>query len=190
MAGRRSSGRPWPRLRVVLAALFLATQANAQETAPVPLATVLILDQDRFFLESDFGKAAVERERTATAALEQENKRIEADLIAEEQALTDERKTLPAAEFAAKAEAFDQKVERIRSEQDAKSRQLTEARDKDRKAFLQAAVPVLGDLLGQKQAMVILDKNLVIVSLSAIDVTDEAIALVNAALAKDPAPAP
>lgn len=185
MAGWRTGPRPWPGIRLI-AALVLATQVQAQDT-PAPLLT---LDQDRFFLQSDFGKAVVERERTATAALEQENKRIEAELIAEEQALTEERKTLPAKEFSAKAEAFDQKVERIRDEQDTKSRQLTESRDRDRRAFLQAALPVLGELLGQKRATAILDKNLVIVSLSAIDVTDEAIAAVNEALAKTPAPAP
>ncbi len=178
--------RPGLRLRLVAVALMLAGQALAQDV-PAPLLT---LDQDRFFLQSDFGKAAIERERTSTAALEQENKRIEADLIAEEQALTEERNTLAPKDFAAKAEAFDQKVERIRDEQDTKSRQLAEVRDRDRRAFLQAALPVLGDLLGQKQATAILDKNLVIVSLSAVDVTDEAIAAVNLALAKKPDPAP
>ena len=182
----RKDLRPGRPLRMVAVALVLATQAAAQDVA----APLLTLDQDRFFLESDFGKAAIERERVAGAALEQENKRIEADLVAEEQALTEERKTLPAEEFTAKAEAFDQKVERIRAEQDAKSRQLTDARDKDRKAFLQAAVPVLGELLGQKKATAILDKNLVILSLSSVDVTDEAIAMVNSALTVAPAPAP
>ncbi len=154
------------------------------------MAPLLTLDQDRFFLQSDFGKAAVERERVATATLEQENKQIEAGLVAEEQALTVERKTLPPDEFAAKAEAFDQKVERIRAEQDTKARKLTETRDEDRKAFLKAAVPVLGELLGQKKATAILDKNLVILSLSAVDVTDEAISMVNAALAKEPVVTP
>ena len=171
---------------MIAAALILAGSAHAQDVS----APLLTLDQDRFFLQSDFGKAVIERERTATAALEQENKRIEAGLVAEEQALTEERKTLPPKEFAAKAEAFDQKVERIRSEQDAKARQLTDTRDDDRKAFLKAAVPVLGELLGRKKATAILDKNLVILSLSAVDVTDEAIEMVNAALAEKPVPAP
>ena len=186
MAWWRNLARPGPRLRMVAVALMFAGQAQAQDIL-VPLLT---LDQDRFFLESDFGKAAIERERAATTALEQENKRIEAELIAEEQALTEERKTLPPAEFSAKAEAFDQKVERIRSEQDAKARKLTETRDTDRKAFLQAAVPVLGELLGKKQATAILDKNQVILSLSAVDVTDEAIEMVNTALAEKPVVAP
>ncbi len=178
--------RPGLRLCRIAAVLLLAGQAQAQDVG----SPLLTLDQDKFFLQSDFGKAAVERERLATAALEQENKRIETGLVAEEQALTTDRKTLSPEEFAAKAEAFDQKVERIRAEQDAKARKLTDTRDADRKAFLQAAVPVLGELLGQKKATAILDKNLVILSLSAVDVTDEAITMVNAALAKAPVPAP
>jgi Skp family chaperone for outer membrane proteins len=180
MAGWRN----WARhgLGLVALTLALASRSPAQDAT----GSLLVLDQDRFFLQSDFGRAAADREREATAALDQENKRIEAELVAEEQALTDLRKTLPATEFSAKAEAFDQKVERIRAEQDAKAAAITEGRDKDRKAFLQAAVPVLGNLLRQKKAVAILDKNLTIVSLSAIDVTDEAIGLVDAALKQDP----
>ncbi len=166
-------------------ALLLVAVAHAQEV-PAPLLT---LDQDRFFLESDFGRAVVERERVETAALEQENKRIESELVAEEQALTDQRKSLSPEDFTARATAFDQKVERIRSEQDAKAQALVAKRDQERKEFLQLAGPVLGELLGEQKAMAILDKGLVIVSLSAIDITDKAIAKLNAALAK-PAAAP
>jgi Skp family chaperone for outer membrane proteins len=192
MARQRTAWRAGAWARAAALGLALATQADAQDPPVAPdvtLATILTLDQDRFFLESDFGRAALERERTATTALEQENKRIEAELVAEEQALTEQRKTLSPEEFTAKADAFDSKVERIRSEQDAKAEALTQVRDKDRTAFLQAAVPVLGALLGEKQATAIFDKSQVIVALSAIDITDEAIAKVNAALA-NPADAP
>jgi Skp family chaperone for outer membrane proteins len=181
MTRRRTAQRAGDWARAILAGLLLATQLQAQE---VPAAApILTLDQDRFFLESDFGREVLDRERKATAALEQENKRIESDLVAEEQALTDQRNGLSAEEFAARADAFDTKVERIRTEQDAKAKALTEGRDKDRQAFLQAAIPVLGALLGEKQATAIVDKSQVIVALSAIDITDEAIAKVNVALA-------
>lgn len=185
MAQRRKVLRAGVWLRTVAAALLLATGVQAQGAGP---ASILTLDQERFFVESDFGRSALERERAATVALEQENKRIEAQLVAEEQALTELRKTLPPAEFAAKADAFDAKVVRIRSEQDAKAQVLSDNRDKDRTEFLKVAVPVLGALLGEKQAVAIIDKNQVIVALSAIDITDEAIAKVNAALAKPAEP--
>jgi hypothetical protein len=50
-------------------------------------------------------------------------------------------------------------VERIRTEQDAKARCSVEARDRERQEFLRLAiVPVLGELLGERQATAILDK--------------------------------
>lgn len=177
--------RPGPWLWALLLSVSFVIGAAAQD-APAPL---LMLDQDRLFLESDFGRAVAERERAATQALEQENRRIEAELVTEEQALTEQRATLSAQDFSARAEAFDAKVERIRGEQDAKARRLSERRDEDRKEFLKVAIPVLGELLGDKGASAILDKGLVILSLSAIDITDEAIARVNAALAKSQVPA-
>jgi Skp family chaperone for outer membrane proteins len=171
-------------VRAAVAALALAGPGLAQDAS----SPILTLDEDRFFVESAFGKAAVERERTATAALEQENKRIEAELVAEELALTELRKTLPPEEFATRAEAFDTKVERIREEQDAKARVLIEAREGDRREFREVALPILAELLNEKGALVILDRVTVILPSPAIDITDEAIAKVNAALAgPDPA---
>ena len=191
MAGWRRYGPRLLRAWIVAGVMGLGLPVAAQEaTAQDAAAPLLTLDQERLFLESDFGKATIERERVATAALEQENRTIETELIAEEQALTEARAAMTPEEFAAKAEAFDAKVQQIRTAQDAKARRLTEGREQDRKAFLEIAVPVLGELLGDKKATAILDKNLVILSLSAIDITDEAIARVNAALAEQPVPKP
>lgn len=179
---RRRRGRAGPLVRLGAVAMLLTTPVWAQEVQ----SALLTLDQERLFVESAFGRAAIARERAATSELEQENKRIEAELVAEELALTELRKTLPAAEFAARAEAFDLKVEEIRKNQDAKARLLAEAREKDRQEFLRVAVPILGELLNEKQAVAIVDKQMAIISLSAIDVTDEAIAKVDAALAAAP----
>lgn len=168
---------------VGLAALAMLP-AVAQEAPPQGPVTppVLTLDQERLFVESAFGKAALAREAADSKALETENAEIEQALILEEQDLTERRATLPADEFAALAQAFDVKVEQIRSDQDAKARAVTRRRDEDRQRFLQAAVPVLGSLLSEKGAVAILDKNAIILSLSSIDVTGAAIAKVDAAL--------
>jgi Skp family chaperone for outer membrane proteins len=156
---------------------------SAQEAPEPAVAPILTLDQNRFFLESDFGRTVVDRERMATAELDQENKRIEAELVAEEKALTEQRETLSSEEFSARAAAFDEKVVRIRGEQDAKSRVLVEKRDDERKEFLRLAVPVLDEILEERKATAILDQGMVIRSLSAVDITDEAIAKLNAAVA-------
>ncbi|WP_136645426.1 OmpH family outer membrane protein [Tabrizicola sp. YIM 78059] len=179
--------RAWRALCAVVVLLFLGQPVPAQD-APIPGGIILTLDQDRLFLDSAYGKASVERERAATKALEAENARIEAELVAEEQELTRKRGTLPAEEFSALAAEFDAKVERIRAEQDEKSRDLVRAREADRQAFLRAAIPALAELMGELGAVAILDKSQVFLSLSAIDVTDEAIVKVDAVLPAETAP--
>lgn len=169
-----------PVLALVTAMLVgVAGAAGAQDAAPAGIVTI---DQERLFVESEFGKSVREREMTAARALEAENARIEADLIAEEQALTERRAALTAEEFSALATAFDDKVVRIRGEQDAKVRDLARTRDEDRQEFFRTVVPVLGDLLVERNAVAIIDKSAIILSLTAIDVTDAAIAKVDATL--------
>jgi Skp family chaperone for outer membrane proteins len=168
---------------IAVAAFVVAGGAGtAQETSP---STILTIDQDRLFVESEFGKSVLAGEAAAAQALEAENSRIEADLIAEEQQLTDRRATLSAEDFSALATAFDEKVVRFRAEQDAKVRELTRSREADRQAFFRAVVPILGDLLVERKAVAIFDKSAIILSLTAIDVTDAAIEKVNATLKPD-----
>lgn len=169
--------------------LLLAGQAPAQDSSSAdPALQILIVDRARLFAESAFGKASVERERIATRALEDENAGIQAELVAEEQELTALRQTLSADEFSARAAAFDEKVERIRAEQDAKARDLAGVRDEDSKAFQRTALPVLGEIMASRGAQVLLEKSSVILSLSLVDVTDEAIAKVDAAFSAGVSP--
>jgi Skp family chaperone for outer membrane proteins len=183
-----AAGRRTMRAFALSLALLGAGPLAAQDAG----LAILTLDQERLFLESDFGRAVAGRDEVAARALEAENKRIEAELVTEEQALTELRKTLPAEEFTRRATAFDQKVERIRTEQDQKARELTRSREAEQQEFLRLVVPVLGELMTDKGAVAIIDKAALILSLSSIDVTDEAIARVNAAQAAgtEPTPAP
>lgn len=173
-----------------LALAGLPAMGLAQDLAPVGVgAAVLVIDQDRLFAESAFGRASLAREAEVAQELETQNAAIQAALVAEEQELTLLRKTLSAEDFAARAEAFDQKVERIRGEQDAKARDLGLKREEDVRAFVAAVRPILGEILQDREASVILDRSSVILSLNAIDVTDDAIARIDAVLG-DQAPVP
>lgn len=173
--------------KTVLVAALLAlcgpggVPAQAQETDGLR-APVLMLDRNRLFTESAFGKAAEARFQADSKALIAENLELERALEAEERSLTDQRATLDAEAFQALATAFDEKTEAIRAAQDAKSRAITTKREEDRQRFLQAAVPVLGELMQESGAVAIFDKDTVILSLRGVDITDEAIPLIDAAL--------
>lgn len=166
-----------------LMAVLLALPAPllAQETE-LPRAPVLMIDRNRLFSESAFGRAAEARFQAESQALIAENLRLEQALEAEERDLTDQRATLEPEAFQALAQEFDTKTEAIRAAQDAKSRAITAQRETDRQRFLQAAVPVLGELMGDAGAVAIFDKEMVILSLRGVDITDEAIERIDAAL--------
>ncbi len=174
-------------------------QTDGSVVAPsigvVSASAILTLDQDRMFTQSAYGKAVLARATAADAALAAENRRIEAGLEQEERDLTERRTKMPPDEFANAANAFDAKVEAIRTAQDAKSRDITQQRDADQQRFVQAAGPVLGALMTETGAVAIIDKSVLILSLNSIDITDQAVVRLDAVLgdgtaAADPDPSP
>lgn len=156
----------------------LAWPLAAQDGTLVP---VLTIDQDRLFSETRLGAeklAELEREAQQLAS---ENKRIETDLIAEELRLTEQRATLEPAEFRTLADAFDQRVQKLRIEQGEKARLLNRTRDEARAAFFNEVAAIISDIVREKGALVVIDRRDVFLSADRIDITDEAIQRVNEA---------
>ncbi|MEI4470286.1 OmpH family outer membrane protein [Frigidibacter sp. MR17.24] len=154
--------------------------------APAAPAPLLILDEERLFTQSRWGRR-VQAEFDADAAdLQAENRRLESDLATEERSLADRRPTMPADSFRAAADSFDERVVGIRQAQEAKARALTSRRDAERRAFFSAAVPALRDLLRQRGAAAIVDARVVLLSLNSLDVTDAAVQAVDARLGDGP----
>ena len=85
---------------------------------------ILTLDSERVFDATPLGKSVSSELERLFRELETENRRIEAELTAEEQALTEQRPTLEPDAFRELADAFDTKVQQIRSEQLEKERTL------------------------------------------------------------------
>lgn len=165
-------------LRVCTVAVFglwsLAGPGAAQDLpAAMPVVT---LDQDRLFSQSLYGQSVQKALESDVSALAAENRRIEADLEAEERLLTERRATLPADEFRALADAFDVKAEQTRKAQDAKGRALARRRDELRITFFERAKPVLGQLMAERGAVAVIDKSAIVLAFDRIDMTDDAVA--------------
>ncbi|SDY02216.1 OmpH family outer membrane protein [Citreimonas salinaria] len=159
-----------------------ALPAQSEGDAAVVRSDILVLDFERLFADSAYGRRIAREMETAGAAIAQENRRIEAELIEEERRLTRQRDDMAPADFRELAQAFDEKVQRLRSEQDAKARGLGERGDAARREFLEAAQPVLGALMRETGAQVVVERRMVFMSADAIEVTDEAIARIDAAI--------
>ena len=165
-----------------LAALpFFPPAAGAQMFAPGS-AQVLTLDQDRLFAETLMGQRLQGELDRSSQALAERNRQVSQSLRDEEQALTEQRKTLPTDEFRALADAFDKKVVRLREEQDARIGDLQRQQEDDRLSFQRRVLPILSELIRDSGAVAILDNRAVILSAESIDVTDRAIARINEVL--------
>ena len=160
----------------LLAALAFASFAGHAAVAQEAPPAVIVIDQERLFQESLFGQRITTELEERSAALATENRAIEAELIAEERELTERRAELPPEEFRALADAFDEKVGRLRSEQDAKTRELVSIRDAGRQNFSRSVGPILLDYMRRSGASVMLDRRSVVVTADRVDVTDELIA--------------
>lgn len=185
---------------LALAALYALSfgmfgiSGHAQEPAQNPTPTselrtpIVTLDRDRLFSESLMGKAMTARLEQASAELVAENRRLEAALEAEEKSLTEQRATLPADEFRKLAAEFDSRVEELRTAQENKSRALSRQRDEDRQRLFDAAIPILGALMVDLQAVAIIDRSAIILTFDQLDITALAVAKMDETLGDGSAP--
>ncbi len=179
--------RAW--LRVGGCALVLTIYGagvRAQEVTvqpPQAPAQVLLIDQDRLFSGSVFGQAVGGVIDRVGRDLSAQNREIEDVLTQEEQRLTELRSSLSIEDFRLRATEFDARVVEIRSEQDAKNRALGAYAEAARQRFLEIMGPILIDLVQRSGAEVLMDRRAVIFARDDIDITDEAIAAIDAALA-------
>lgn len=151
-------------------------------------APILTLNDERLFDDSAWGARAETEIEAAAAALAAENRQIEAQLLAEEKALTDRRPGMDPAAFRAEADAFDARVTGIRRAQDIKARTILRMREAERRAFFTAAAPILSEVMRRHGAVAILDARAIFLADSQIDVTEEAVALADRRLGPGAAP--
>ncbi len=165
----------------VFLALSFASAVSAQQLG-VPQSGVLTISSDRLFSESAYGQRIFREIEAESEDLGAENERIVAELSAEEKDLTEKRAELTPEEFRPLAEAFDDKVQTHRESQRAKLDALARRSEEARSTFARLAEPVLIDLLRETGASMIIERSSVFLSADASDITDAAIARINAAI--------
>lgn len=185
-------------LAISACALVLdAGQAQAQGTAAnrmlgitmgqdldigVPLSGILTIQPDRLFSESAFGQRINRELEAEGAVLTAENRRVEAELRAEELELTERRPSMEPEAFRALADAFDQKVQETRRTQVQKLQKINQMGETARREFFVASLPILQAIMRDSGAGAILDHSSVFLSSEAADVTELAITRIDAVL--------
>jgi Skp family chaperone for outer membrane proteins len=144
--------------------------------------SIVTVDVDSLFTQSQFGRRIGQLYTEGREALALENRRIAGALRDEELTLAQQRPDMEPDVFLAEAEAFNDKAQGIRRAQDAKERDLEETLTNGRDQFLEAARPILGQLMVDRGAFAILDRRSVLLSLGSIDVTEAALERIDAAM--------
>ena len=143
------------------------------------------VDMSKLFRSSDFGKNIISINNKARQELQNENEELESKLLLEEKELSEQRKILSLDEFRPKALEFDKKVSIIRTEQGEKEVNLKNKARKEESEFYKRIYPLLYQLLLDRGGLVLIDQRNIILWDSSIDITEDAIELINQVLGKD-----
>jgi len=159
---------------------------GAADDTPSP---IVVLNQERLLSQSLYGQRIAREVEAAGSTLASENRAIEARLTEEELSLTEQRATMTPEAFRPVAEEFDTRVNAIRAAQEAKSRALQQQAEAAQQEFFEIAFPVLIELLRTRGATVLMDHRAVLLSAEGVDITDAAVALIDARIGEgDPEP--
>lgn len=167
---------------LLILGVMCAPLAVPAQTYSVVNSTVLTIDQGILFQSTQFGKRVTNELETERQRLLEIKRQIETDLAAEERDLTEKRKTLPSDKFRSLAEAFDEKVQAIRAAQDQKTSEFNQNFERERAKFLRLIIPVLGSLMNDRGAVIVLNRRDVLISANSIDITEESIKRIDAAI--------
>ena len=165
-------------LRALVLWLVLALPGSAQPISP----QVLILDTERLFVETLYGRKIAADLAAQAAALQAENDRIVQELTEEERSLTLRRPEMTPEAFRIAAEAFDAKVQDVRRVRDAKNLELQQSSAESRARFEERVQGIVANIMLERGAALVLEQRTVILSVRAANITDDAISRIDATL--------
>ena len=179
---------PLQRLLTLVAILSLcAGQSFAQSDYPTVFPrSVLVLDQEALFSDSQLGQAILLVEAENRTVLLQENRIISDAFEKEEAELTALRSTMAADEFHTLSEDFDKRVRAAREKQLSKDVELQQTNESRRRRFLWISAPYLSEIMSKYRAVAILDQRSVLLFDRNMDITLEAIELLDRAFEENP----
>ena len=137
----------------------------------IDIPPVLVLDLRKALNESVAGRALINNYRGKVINLNNEFNAIEAQLVAEEQNLSEMRRTMEAIKFIKLAEVFDAKSSKTRELYRTRKQRLETNLSEDTDRLGLVLSQIAGAIMEEKGALMVMMKNQVIVSSNQIDIT-------------------
>ncbi|KJZ20108.1 OmpH family outer membrane protein [Loktanella sp. S4079] len=164
--------------RAIFVWLWLVTPATAQDSGP----QILIIDSDRIYYETLYGRRIAAELNAAIEEVQEENDQIVATLTEEERSLTQRRPDMDPVDFRAEADAFDDKVEEVRRVRAAKNIELQTRDAEQRSEFEDRVQGIIANVMIERNAVIVMEQRNVVMSVRAANITDDVIVRVDAEL--------
>ena len=158
-------------IKLVLVTFSCLWTAFAQP-AVAQSSVILVVDLERAYIISKFGKAMRDEFNIDNKSFNQENLIILNSLKEEEIRLTEDRANLSPKDFSVAAKAFDKKVQKIRKIRLGQIKEVEENFQLLKPFFFRRIDHFLDIIMLEFEATAILEKNSVVRSDQAIDITD------------------
>ena len=158
---------------------------NAQQVG-VLQSGILVLDTEGLFEQTLLGQRMSADLQEKREQLIARNRELEAELEAEERALTGLRSEKTPEEFRELADTFDDKVQKIRQQSENAVRALERNRERAPVIFMRTVEPVLVEIMRESRGVIVMDIRSVLLRADVIDITPLAIARINAVIGKGP----
>ena len=170
-----------------LCAFFLlAPPVSAQQVGRLPPAPVLIVDMQRIKSDTSAGRdmrtKTIEIRRRIQAGIAERSEKLRA----EERRLADESEKLDPEEFRQQVRSFEQQVFENREFSERESLRLQQVLSQASTLLRERATAVLADIMRERRAEVMLDATQIVLSVDRLDITDEAIRMLDRVLPEMP----
>lgn len=172
---------------MLVLSVTLASGSFGQTTYPTVFPQpVLVLDKDALFIRSDLGKSILATELRNRELVLTESNSIANSFEHEEQQLTEKRLGMSADAFKVLSDDFDARVQDMRAAQLGKDLALQKDAETNRRRFFTLAVPYLSRIMLKYNASAILDQRSLLLFNKDMNITTEAIDLLDEAFAVNP----
>lgn len=166
--------------------VLLAPMVEAQEYPVFQAASILVVSQEELFANSALGKDILKLEEEERNKLIEEGRRIGAAFEAEEKHLTELRDTMSPEDFQVLADEFDAKVVAARAAQETNDANLIANTEARHRAFFGVTAPILAKVMQRYNATLIIERRSALLFNRNLDITREAIDLLDKAYAENP----
>ena len=171
-------------IKKIIGLLLLFQLFNTSLLADYPETIVGVIHLNYILAESKAAKDAAEKIEKIASDIEEEIKKTDQDLIDEQNELLESQQIMAPAAFEEKRKEYEKKVQNYNVTRQEKFMSIDLLVNDSRNNVLNALKPILEEISNDKGITILLEKNSVLLNAENMDVTNEALKILNKQLPK------